>query len=62
MSQYSATTARERNAERVAQPRGSHAHGPLGEFHTKRYVAELVGTFLLVFLVSRKAISPRNLG
>jgi aquaporin Z len=30
---------------------GSHTHGPLADHgHTKKYVAELVGTFLLVFL------------
>ncbi|HEX9313862.1 MAG TPA: aquaporin [Actinomycetota bacterium] len=50
MSQHPSLT-RERIAERIAQTRVSHAHGPLAERgHTRKYVAELIGTFLLVFL------------
>jgi aquaporin Z len=50
MSQHPGLT-RERIAERIAQTRGSHAHGPLADSgHTRKYVAELIGTFLLVFL------------
>lgn len=50
MSQHPGLT-RERIAERIAQARASHAHGPLADRgHTKKYVAELIGTFLLVFM------------
>ena len=50
MSQHPSLT-RERIAERIAQTRASHAHGPLADRgHTRKYVAELIGTFLLVFL------------
>jgi aquaporin Z len=35
----------------LTRERGPHTHGPLADQgHVKRYVAELVGTFLLVFL------------
>ncbi len=50
MSQQPSLT-RERIADRIAQTRASYAHGPLADRgHTKKYVAELIGTFLLVFL------------
>jgi aquaporin Z len=50
MSQHPSLT-RERIAERIAQTRASYAHGPLADRgHTKKYVAELIGTFLLVFM------------
>ena len=50
MSQHPSLT-RERIAERITQTRASHAHGPLADRgHTRKYVAELIGTFLLVFL------------
>ena len=50
MSQHPSLT-RERIAERIAQTRASYAHGPLADRgHTRKYVAELIGTFLLVFL------------
>src|SRR5712691_351832 len=50
MSQHPSLT-RDRIAERIAQTRASHAHGPLADRgHTRKYVAELIGTFLLVFL------------
>jgi aquaporin Z len=50
MSQQSVLT-RERISDRPPQPRVSHAHGPLADHgHTKKYVAELIGTFLLVFM------------
>jgi aquaporin Z len=42
---------RDHFAERFAHPRSSHLHGPLADSgHTKKYFAELIGTFLLVFL------------
>jgi len=41
----------ERIPERFLHARSAHAHGPLADSgHTKKYVAELIGTFLLVFL------------
>ena len=50
MSQHPSLT-RERFAERIGQTRASHAVGPLADRgHTRKYVAELIGTFLLVFL------------
>jgi len=50
MSQHPGLT-RERIADRIAQTRASYAHAPLADRgHTKKYVAELIGTFLLVFL------------
>jgi aquaporin Z len=50
MSQHPSLT-REGIAERIAQTRASYAHGPLADRgHTRKYVAELLGTFLLVFL------------
>jgi aquaporin Z len=50
MSQHTVLT-REGTAGRLAHPGVSHAHGPLADHgHTKKYVAELLGTFLLVFL------------
>lgn len=50
MSQHPSLT-RDRIAERIAQTRASYAHGPLADRgHTRKYVAELIGTFLLVFI------------
>jgi aquaporin Z len=50
MSQQSVLT-RERVHQRVPQAGASHAHGPLADHgHAKKYVAEVIGTFLLVFL------------
>jgi aquaporin Z len=50
MSQHAALT-RERIHNGIVHAQGHHAHGPLAENgQTKKYVAELVGTFLLVFL------------
>jgi len=50
MSQHPSLT-REQFVDRIARPRASHAHGPLADRgHTKKYAAELIGTFLLVFL------------
>jgi aquaporin Z len=50
MSQHPSLT-RDRITERIAQTRASHAHGPLADRgHTRKYVAELIGTFLLVFI------------
>jgi aquaporin Z len=43
--------SREPVEDRTPQARGSHAHGPLADRgHIKKYVAEGIGTFLLVFL------------
>jgi len=50
MSQHPALTG-EQFANRIAQAGSSHSHGPLADQgHTKKYVAEFIGTFLLVFL------------
>ncbi|MEA2504375.1 MAG: aquaporin [Actinomycetota bacterium] len=50
MSQHPSLT-RERSPDGIAQTRVHHAHGPLADRgHTKKYVAELIGTFLLVFI------------
>jgi aquaporin Z len=50
MSQHPALT-REQFASRIGQASSSHTHGPLADRgHTKKYVAECLGTFLLVFL------------
>jgi aquaporin Z len=49
MSQHTFVTT-ERGPDRIAQAR-PHAHGPLADHgHTKKYLAELIGTLLLVFL------------
>jgi aquaporin Z len=50
MSQHPSFT-RERSRDGIAQTRVRHAHGPLADRgHIKKYVAELIGTFLLVFI------------
>src|SRR5437879_3150515 len=50
MSQHPSLT-REQFVDQIARPRASHAHGPLADRgHTRKYVAELIGTFLLVFI------------
>ena len=50
MSQHPAVT-RERFPERFLHARTAHAHGPLAdEGHVKKNLAEVIGTFLLVFL------------
>jgi aquaporin Z len=50
MSQHPSLT-REQFVERLTHPRSSHAHGPLADRgHIKKYVAEVIGTFLLVFI------------
>ena len=50
MSQHPNLTS-DRFPERFLHARTAHAHGPLADQgHVKKYVAELIGTFLLVFL------------
>jgi aquaporin Z len=50
MSQHPALT-REQFVDRIANSQAKHTHGPLGDNgQTKKYAAELIGTFLLVFL------------
>src|SRR5438477_8581463 len=50
MSQHPSLTS-DRFPERLLHARTAHAHGPLADQgHVKKYVAELIGTFLLVFL------------
>jgi aquaporin Z len=50
MSQHPSLT-RERSPDGIAQTQVHHAHGPLADRgHIKKYVAELIGTFLLVFI------------
>ena len=50
MSQHPSLTS-DRFPERLLHARTAHAHGPLADQgHVKKYVAEFIGTLLLVFL------------
>src|ERR1700726_3018684 len=57
MSQHPSLT-RERSPDGIAQTQVHHAHGPLADRgHIKKYVAELIGSFLLVFIGTSAVVS-----